>query len=133
MTANLPSFGLSQIGQISINVHEIERAITFYRDVLGIQFLFKVPNMAFFSAASIRLMLTVPEKPEFDHLNSVIYFKVDNIENAFDTLSGRGVRFLGKPHLIAPLKDHDLWMAFFHDVDNNLLALMSEVTHSPCK
>jgi predicted enzyme related to lactoylglutathione lyase len=133
MTANLPSFGLSQIGQISINVHEIERAITFYRDVLGIQFLFKVPNMAFFSAASIRLMLTVPEKPEFDHPSSVIYFKVDNIENAFDTLSGRGVRFLGKPHLIAPMKDHDLWMAFFHDVDNNLLALMSEVTHSPCK
>lgn len=133
MTANPPSFGLSQIGQISINVHEIERAITFYRDVLGIQFLFKVPNMAFFSAASIRLMLTVPEKPEFDHPSSVIYFKVDNIENAFDTLSGRGVRFLGKPHLIAPMKDHDLWMAFFHDVDNNLLALMSEVTHSPCK
>jgi predicted enzyme related to lactoylglutathione lyase len=129
MTANLASFGLSQIGQISINVHEIERAITFYRDVLGIQFLFKVPNMAFFSAASIRLMLTVPEKPEFDHPSSVIYFKVDNIQSAFDTLSGRGVRFLGIPHLIAPMKDHDLWMAFFHDVDNNLLALMSEVPH----
>jgi predicted enzyme related to lactoylglutathione lyase len=129
MTANLPSFGLSQIGQISINVHEIERAITFYRDVLGIQFLFKVPNMAFFSAASIRLMLTVPEKPEFDHPSSVIYFKVDNIQSAFDTLSGRGVGFLGIPHLIAPMKDHDLWMAFFHDVDNNLLALMSEVPH----
>jgi catechol-2,3-dioxygenase len=67
MTANAPSFGLNQIGQISINVHEIERAVTFYRDVLGIQFLFKVPNMAFFSAGGIRLMLTVPEKPEFDH------------------------------------------------------------------
>jgi len=129
MTANLASFGLSQIGQISINVHEIESAVPFYRDVLGIQFLFKVPNMAFFSAASIRLMLTVPEKPEFDHPSSVIYFKVDNIQSAFDTLSGRGVRFVGKPHLIAPMKDHDLWMAFFHDVDNNLLALMSEVPH----
>jgi predicted enzyme related to lactoylglutathione lyase len=129
MTANAPSFGLSQIGQISINVHEIERAVTFYRDALGIQFLFKVPNMAFFGAAGIRLMLTVPEKPEFDHPSSVIYFKVENIQNAFDTLSGRGVQFLGKPHLIAPMKDHDLWMAFFHDVDNNLLALMSEVPH----
>ena len=129
MTANVPNFGLSQIGQIAINVHEIERAITFYRDALGIQFLFKVPNMAFFNAAGIRLMLTVPEKPEFDHPSSVIYFKVENIQNAFDTLSGRGVPFLGKPHLITPMKDHDLWMAFFHDVDNNLLALMSEVPH----
>jgi hypothetical protein len=61
----------------------------------------------------------------------VIYFKVDNIQSAFDMLSRRGVRFLGKPHLIAPMKDHDLWMAFLHDIDNNLLALMSEVPHEP--
>jgi hypothetical protein len=74
-------------------------------------------------------MLTVPEKPEFDHPSSVIYFKVDNIQSAFEILTGRGVQFIGKAHLIAPMKDHDLWMAFFHDVDNNLLALMSEVPH----
>jgi predicted enzyme related to lactoylglutathione lyase len=129
VTANVPSFGLNQIGQISINVHEIERAVAFYQNALGLPFLFKVPNMAFFSAGGIRLMLTVPEKPEFDHPSSVIYFRVDNIQNAFDKLSGQGVQFVGKPHLIAPMKDHDLWMAFFHDVDNNLLALMSEVPH----
>jgi catechol 2,3-dioxygenase-like lactoylglutathione lyase family enzyme len=129
MSASTPAFGLSQIGQISINVHEIERAVAFYRDALGMQFLFKVPNMAFFDSGGVRLMLTVPEKPEFDHPSSVIYFKVDNIQSAFEILTGRGVQFIGKAHLIAPMKDHDLWMAFFHDVDNNLLALMSEVPH----
>src|SRR5262245_19502037 len=100
MNASSPAFGLSQIGQISINVHEIEKAVTFYRDALGIQILFKVPNMAFFSSGSVRLMLTVPEKPEFDHPSSVIYFKVDNIQSAFEILTGRGVQFIGKPHLI---------------------------------
>ena len=129
MTANTPSFGISQIGQISINVHQIERAVTFYQNALGMLFLFKVPNMAFFDSGGVRLMLAVPEKPEFDHPGSIIYFKVDNIQKAHEILTGRGVQFLGKPHLIAPMKDHDLWMAFFHDVDNNLLALMSEVPH----
>ncbi len=129
MTPNSPGFSLSQIGQISITVHEIERAVAFYRDSLGIQFLCQVPNMAFFACESLRLMLTVPEKPEFDHPSSVIYFKVDNIQSAFDALSRRGVQFVGNPHLIAPMKDYDLWMAFFRDLDNNLLALMSEVPH----
>jgi len=129
MSANAPFFGLSQIGQISITVHEMERAVRYYRDALGIRFLFTVPHMAFFDSGGVRLMLTVPEKPEFDHPSSVIYFKVDNIQDAFEILTERGVQFVGKPHLIAPMKDHDLWMAFFHDLDNNLLALMSEQPH----
>jgi methylmalonyl-CoA/ethylmalonyl-CoA epimerase len=129
MSTNAPPFGLSQIGQISITVHEMERAVRYYRDTLGIRFLFTVPNMAFFDSAGVRLMLAVPEKPEFDHPSSVIYFKVDNIQFAFEILKERGVQFIGTPHLIAPMKDHDLWMAFFHDLDNNLLALMSEQPH----
>ena len=129
MSANAVPFGLSQIGQISINVHEMERAVRYYRDSLGMRFLFTVPNMAFFDSGGVRLMLTVPEKPEFDHPSSVIYFKVDNIQDAFEILTERGVQFIGKPHLIAPMKDHDLWMAFFRDLDNNLLALMSEQPH----
>jgi catechol 2,3-dioxygenase-like lactoylglutathione lyase family enzyme len=87
MTPNASSFVLSQVGQISITVHQIEKAVAFYRDFLGIQFLFQAPNMAFFACGSLRLMLAVPEKPEFDHPSSVIYFKVDNIQRAFDTLS----------------------------------------------
>jgi methylmalonyl-CoA/ethylmalonyl-CoA epimerase len=129
MTANAPGFGLNQIGQISINVHEIERAVAFYRDALGMQFLFKVPNMAFFNSGSVRLMLTVPEKPEFDHPSSIIYFKVDDIQLAYATLSERGVRFEEQPAFVANMGTYDLWIASFRDSENNLLALMSNVPH----
>jgi predicted enzyme related to lactoylglutathione lyase len=88
--------------------------------------LFEVPNMAFFDCGGIRLMLGLPDGPEHDHPGSIVYFKVDDIEGAHGTLSSRGVRFVVKPHLVARMPDHDLWMAFFEDLDRNILALMSE-------
>lgn len=118
---------LNQIGQIAINVHDLERAIEFYRHDLGMQFLFQVPQMAFFDCGSIRVMLGVPEDPAFDHPSSIIYFLVDDIQTDFQALSARGVNFTGEPELIAKMEDHDLWMAFFKDLDGNTLALMSEV------
>ncbi|KAA0222677.1 VOC family protein [candidate division KSB1 bacterium] len=120
------NFGLSQIGQIALNVHDLERAVAFYRDKLGMKHLFTVPKMAFFECGGIRLMLGLPEKPEFDHTSSIIYFKVDDIQIAFRTLSSRGVSFESDPHLVAKMPTHDLWMAFFRDSENNLFALMSE-------
>ena len=120
-------FGLSQIGQISDNVHDVQKATAFYRDTLGMKFLFEVPKMAFFDCGGVRLMLAVAEQPEFDHPASVIYYRVADIHAAHELLASRGVRFEGKPHFIARLSDHDLWMAFLRDTDNNLLALMSEV------
>lgn len=120
------AFGLSQIGQIALNVHDLERAIAFYRDKLGMKHLFTVPKMAFFECGGIRLMLGLPEKPEFDHPSSILYFKVNAIQTAFGTLSSRGVAFEGEPHLVAKMPTHDLWMAFFRDSENNLFALMSE-------
>ena len=116
------------IGQASINVHDVDKAVAFYRDTLGLRFLFQAgPTMAFFDCGGVRLMLAVPEKPEFDHPGSVFYFKVGDIQAAARTLESRGVRFEGPPHLIAAMPDHDLWMAFFRDVEGNLQALMSEV------
>ena len=127
MTATL-TFGLSRISQIAIPVKDVPRAVAFYRDVLGMKFLFDAPpQLAFFECGGIRLMLSRPEKPEFDHPASVIYYKVPDIRAAHDTLVNRGVRFEGEPHLIARMPDHDLWMAFFWDVEGNMLALMSEV------
>jgi len=82
--------------------------------------------MAFFDCGGIRLMLAIPEKPEFDHPSSILYFKVDDIERAAETLSARGVTFEAKPHLVAKLPAHDLWLGFFRDSENNLLALMCE-------
>jgi len=127
---NAVDFRLTQIGQIAINVHDLERAIAFYRDQLGMPHLFTVPKMAFFNCSGLRLMLAVPEKAEFDHPSSIIYFKVENMQSAHGTLAARGVPFEQPPHLVAKMPDHDLWLAFFHDSENNLLALMSEVARS---
>ena len=123
-------FGLSAIGQIAVNAHDLDRAIAFYRDKLGMKHLFTVPpEMAFFDCDGIRLMLALPEKPEFDHPSSIIYFNVDNIQQAHQTLVERGVHFEEQPAFVANMGSYDLWMAAFRDSENNLLALMSEVAH----
>ena len=124
---NETSFSLSSIGQIAINVHDVEKATAFYRDTLGMKFLFDAGHMAFFDCGGVRLMLSLPDKPEFDHPSSIIYYRVPDIQHACQVLESRGVNFEEKPVLVARLQDHDLWMAAFRDVDNNLLALMSEV------
>lgn len=126
MTPKSADVQLSEIGQIAITVRDLDRAIAFYRDTLGMRFLFRVPNLAFFDCGGIRLMLSPPERPE-ESFSSIIYYKVADIEETFAALSARGVAFEGQPHRIAQLQDHDLWMAFFRDPDRNLLALMSEV------
>jgi len=129
MSGSAPaSFGLSQIGQIAVPVGDLERAIAFYRDALGMRFLFQAPpGLGFFDCGGVRLMLDAPAKAQAEHHGSVIYYKVPDLQAAFETLSARGVVFEAKPHLIARLPDHELWMAFFRDPDGNLLALMSEV------
>ncbi len=126
MSSPAAGLQLGQIGQISLSVTNIERAVAFYRDSLGLKFLFQFPNLAFFDCGGVRLMLDIPEGSGERH-SSVLYFKVSQIEEAFQTLSSRGVPFEGKPHLIAKMPDHELWMAFFRDPDKNILALMSEV------
>jgi methylmalonyl-CoA/ethylmalonyl-CoA epimerase len=91
------------------------------------RFLFKAPpGLGFFDCAGVRLMLDGPAAPQAGH-GSVLYYKVPDIQEAFATLTSRGVNFEAKPHLIAKMPDHELWMAFFRDPDGNLLALMSEV------
>ena len=122
------TLGLSRIGQIAINVHDLGRATAFYRDVLGMKFLFEVPKMAFFDCGGVRLMLGLPETAEFDHPASIIYYRVEDIESAHRTLMARNVPFEAAPHIIARMPNYDLWMAFFRDPEGNLLALMSEVT-----
>jgi methylmalonyl-CoA/ethylmalonyl-CoA epimerase len=122
----MPDTGLSRIHQISMRVHDIERAIAFYRDALGLPFLFKAPpSLAFFNCNGVRLMLSTPE-PAFDHPGSVIYFAVDDIHSASAALASRGVVFNSQPHKIATLTDREVWLADFQDTEGNTLALMSE-------
>jgi methylmalonyl-CoA/ethylmalonyl-CoA epimerase len=123
-------FGLSTIGQIAVNAHDIERATVFYRDKLGMKHLFSAPpGLAFFDCDGIRLMLSLPAKPEFDHPSSILYFKVDNIQQAAETLKERGVEFAEEPAFVANMGAYDLWIGAFRDSENNLLAIMGEVPH----
>lgn len=119
---------LTRIGQIAVNAHDLDRAVAFYRDTLGMKLLFEAPpKMAFFDCGGIRLMIGVPEAAEFDHPSSILYYKADDIQGTHRTLRERGVEFRNEPHLVARMPDHELWMAFFRDSEGNLMALMSEV------
>lgn len=120
--------GIARLGQIQIRAHDVERAAEFYEKTLGLKLLFKAPpGLAFFDCGGVRLMLNRPEKPEVDHASSILYFAVPDIQAAHAAMKAKGVRFEDEPHLIARLPDHDLWMTFFRDSEDNLLALMSEV------
>jgi methylmalonyl-CoA/ethylmalonyl-CoA epimerase len=128
MNTAATGIGISRVGQIAVNAHDIERAAAFYQDALGLKLLFKAqPGLAFFDCGGVRLMLTRPEKPEFDHPSSILYFAVPDIQSAHVTMKANGVRFEDEPHLLARMPDHDLWMAFFRDSEGNLMGLMSEV------
>src|SRR5262245_45224201 len=117
------SFGLSRIAQIAVTVHDVDRAVKFYREQLGLPFLFAAPGLAFFQARDIMLMLSQPSSPEFDHPGSVLYFEVEQIDQAYRTLVERGVPFTDPPHIVHRAPDYELWMAFFQDPDRNTLAI----------
>ena len=119
---------LAQIGQIAVAVHDLPRAVAFYRDTLGLRLLFQAPpGLAFFDCGGVRLMLAVPESPEFDHPGSVIYLKARDIHATHAALLSRGVHFRDAPHVIHKTAAHTLLMTFFMDTEGNTLALMEEV------
>ena len=121
--------GLAELGQISMRALDVPRAVAFYRNVLGVPFLFDItdPPMGFFDLEGVRLMLAKPSG-EHDHPGSILYFRVDDIESTHETLVVRGVSFDQGPHMIADMGEYELWIAFFKDSEANQLALMSEVT-----
>jgi methylmalonyl-CoA/ethylmalonyl-CoA epimerase len=128
---NIPeNSALSRIGQIAINAYDLDRATAFYRDVLGLQHLFRAGQLSFFDCGGVRLMLDKAEKPEFDHPSSILYFQVADIQAAFQRLKSSGAKFEDEPHVIARMPKYDLWITSFRDTENNFLALMSEVAHA---
>ena len=125
MTTERPA--IAGVGQISLGIRDVERAVAFYRDTLGLPHLFTFGTLAFFDCAGVRLFLAVPEDGTW-RPSSVVYFRVPDIAAAHRALAARGVAFEAAPHLI---HRHDSgleeWMAFFHDPDGNVLGLMSQV------
>ena len=117
---------LTQIRQVSLPVTDLQRAITFYSDVLGATLTgsFEPPGIAFFDFSGVRLFLSAGET------GSVIYFAVDDIDAAVAELSGHGVVFDDEPHMIfrddkgqfGPAGTEE-WMVFFTDSEGNTLSL----------
>lgn len=127
MEQSAGGISLGRIRQIAINVQDVQRATKFYRDVLGLEFLFEVPGLAFFNADGVRLMLGKGETPEIDHPASVLYYLVSDIIGAHKILEEKGVHVLDVPRIVAPMSDHDLWISDYKDSEGNIFALMSEV------
>ncbi len=128
MSKGTGAIGITRVGQVQIRAHDVERAADFYQNILGLRLLFKAPpGLAFFDCGGVRLMIDHPEKAEFDHASSILYFAVADIQSAHAKMKEKGVRFEDEPHMIARMPDHDLWMTFFRDSEENVMALMSEV------
>jgi predicted enzyme related to lactoylglutathione lyase len=125
----MPSPALSEIGQIAIVVRDVAKATVFYRDVIGLKFLFAAgPNLAFLAAGSVRLMLSTPQGHGGEAgKNSVLYFKVTgDITAAHAAIVARGAINERAPQLTAKMPDHELWIGFVRDPDGNLVGLMEE-------
>ena len=118
---------IQKIGQIAIPIKNVERAIEFYKDVLGLPLLFNTENMAFFECNGQRLLLSLPEKDEFANSSSVIYFQVEEIKKSVERLIEKGVSFIDQPHVVAKMGNTETWMVFFNDTEGNTHALMCEV------
>jgi len=122
------SFGLSAIGQIALPVRDLRRAVAYYRELLRVPFLFEAPpGLAFFDCAGIRLMLDTTTAQKTASGGSILYYRVEDIAFAYNTLKSRGIEFEDAPHLIHKFPDHELWMCFFRDSEGNNLALMSQI------
>lgn len=118
---------LSTIRQIAISVADVAIALPFYRDVLGLKFLFSpAPTLAFLDAAGVRVMLSTPQGAGRVGCNSTLYFTVSEIASAHAAILARGAKNESAPHLVAKMPDHDLWIAFIRDPDGNLVGLMEE-------
>jgi methylmalonyl-CoA/ethylmalonyl-CoA epimerase len=117
---------LNQIGQIALPVDDVDVAEQFYAETLGLRKLYRFGDLLFFDCAGVRLLVEKSSAKPFIPVSSVLYFRAADIMLYYQQLKSRGVVFVDQPHLIAPMEDHDLWMAFFKDPAGNLLAIMQE-------
>jgi methylmalonyl-CoA/ethylmalonyl-CoA epimerase len=115
------------LGQVALTVRDVAESTAFYRDQVGLPFLFGAgPSLSFFAIGPTRLMLSAAEGDFLPGSGTVLYLKVDDILAAHPAMQARGVRFVDAPHLVAPMPDHDLWMCFFRDPDHHLWGVMDE-------
>ncbi len=115
-----------KLGQVALTVERLPESVAFYRDVLGLPLMYEYPGLAFFDMGGVRLMLSAEGKEPERH-DSVLYYRVDDLQAAWRTLLERGARPEGGLHMVAKMPDHELWMGIVRDPDNRLVGIMSEV------
>lgn len=116
------------LGQVAITLADVGKAVAFYRDILGLTFLFSPnENLAFLQAGDVRVMLSTPQGQGEPGKNSPLYFKVTSITETHAAMVAQGATDERAPALVAPMSDHDLWMGFLRDPEGNLVGLMEEV------
>ncbi|MED4205599.1 VOC family protein [Neobacillus mesonae] len=118
---------IQKVGQIGVPVKDLQRALHFYKEQLGLQLLFNTDTMAFFECDGLRLLLSLPEQEQYAHASSVVYFQVEDINASYEKLLEKEVEFLGEPHLVAKMGQTETWMVFFKDTADNTHALISEI------
>jgi predicted enzyme related to lactoylglutathione lyase len=126
MKKNKNFSGLSEIGQIAVTVHDLNSAEKFYREKLGMKFMYRFPNLVFFDCGGVRLMLGLPENPEQDHPGSIIYFKVQDLIEAYSHFKKNLVEIIQEPQQVAKTGSVIIKMMFIKDPDNNPIGVYSE-------
>jgi methylmalonyl-CoA/ethylmalonyl-CoA epimerase len=119
-------FSLGPVGQVALSVANADRSEAFFAETLGLRRLFRFGTLVFFDCAGLRLLIEQAANEAAIESASPIYFRVADIALARRELESRGVTFVDQLHCVAPMPDHDLWMTFFRDPDEHLLALMME-------
>lgn len=122
---SVQEFALARVAQVAVTVQDLDRAVAFYRDTLRLPLILQAPQLALFDCAGMRLMLSLPEEG-FERHASILYFAAADLDLGCAALEDRGVKFLSEPHKVAELGRNEVWMAFFHDSEQNPMALVSE-------
>ena len=116
----------TSVCQIAVPCKDVSRATAFYRDAVGLQFVFESGGLAFLMCGSVRFMLAKPEANDPVHAISCVYFSTDDIIEAAKTLASKGAAMEGEPHIVGRLPGRDVWLAHWRDTEGNLMAFMQE-------
>lgn len=118
---------ISELGQLAVTVENVDKSLEFYRDILGLKFLFSPSeNLVFLQCGPTRIMLSTPQGAGEVGKNSIPYFTVSEIEKFYEQAITRGAVKEREPQFAAQMPDHELWIGFLKDPDGNLVGIMEE-------